>query len=65
VTGTTDAGPIDKQFALMKELFPVLKTIGIIYNSSSEVNSEVQAKQAEEIAKKWLGSKVWNNHFGE
>ena len=59
VTGTTDAGPIDKQFALMKELFPDLKTIGIIYNSS-EVNSEVQAKQAEEIAKE-MG---WEVKFG-
>ena len=59
VTGTTDAGPIDKQFAQMKELFPDLKTIGIIYNSS-EVNSEVQAKQAEEIAKE-MG---WEVKFG-
>ena len=50
VTGTTDAGPIDKQLELLKELYPDLKTLGIIYNSS-EVNSEVQAKQAEEIAK--------------
>ncbi len=59
VTGTTDAGPIDKQFALMEELFPDLKTVGIIYNSS-EVNSEVQDKQAEEIAKE-MG---WEVKFG-
>ena len=49
VSGTTDAGPIDKQLGLLKELFPEVKTLGILYNSS-EVNSEVQAKQAEEIA---------------
>ncbi len=50
VTGTTDAGPIDKQLELLHELYPDVKTLGIIYNSS-EVNSEVQATQAEEIAK--------------
>lgn len=59
VSGTTDAGPIDKQLALLKELFPEVKTLGILYNSS-EVNSEVQAKQAEEIAIE-LG---WEVRFG-
>lgn len=59
VTGTTDAGPIDKQLALLQEMFPEIKTLGIIYNSS-EVNSEVQAKQAEEIAKP-MG---WDVRFG-
>lgn len=59
VSGTTDAGPIDKQLALLKELFPEVKTLGILYNSS-EVNSEVQAKQAEEIALE-LG---WEVRFG-
>jgi putative ABC transport system substrate-binding protein len=49
VTGTTDAGPIDKQIALLLEMFPEFKKLGIIYNSS-EINSEVQAKQAEELA---------------
>ena len=28
VTGTTDAGPIDKQLELLKELYPDLKTLG-------------------------------------
>jgi putative ABC transport system substrate-binding protein len=59
VTGTTDAGPIDKQLALLQEMFPEIKTIGVIYNSS-EVNSEVQAKQAEEIAK----TMGWGVRFG-
>lgn len=59
ITGTTDAGPIDKQLELLKELFPNVKTLGILYNSS-EVNSEVQAKQAEEIAVA-LG---WEVRFG-
>ena len=51
VSGTTDAAPIDKQLALLMELFPDTKTLGIIYNSS-EVNSEIQAKQVEEEATK-------------
>ena len=59
VTGTTDAGPIDKQLALLQEMFPEIETLGVIYNSS-EVNSEVQAKQAEEIAK----SMGWEVRFG-
>lgn len=59
ISGTTDAGPIDKQLALLKEMFPEIKTLGVIFNSS-EVNSEVQAKQAEEIAKT-LG---WEIRFG-
>lgn len=59
VTGTTDAGPIDKQLALLQEMFPEIKTVGVIYNSS-EVNSEVQAKQAEEIAK----TMGWGVRFG-
>lgn len=59
VTGTTDAGPIDRQLALLQEMFPEIKTLGVIYNSS-EVNSEVQAKQAEEIAK----TMGWDVRFG-
>ncbi len=50
VTGVSDIGPIDKQIELVKELLPDAKVLGVIYNSS-EVNSEVQAKQAEEYAK--------------
>ena len=50
VTGVSDIGPIDEQIGLVKQLLPDAKVLGIIYNSS-EVNSEVQAKQAEEYAK--------------
>lgn len=50
ITGVSDAGPIDEQIALFQTLKPDIKTIGILYNSS-EVNSEIQAKQAEQIAK--------------
>lgn len=59
VTGTTDAGPIDKQLELLQEMFPDFKILGVIYNSS-EVNSEVQAKQAEELA----AAMGWEVEFG-
>lgn len=52
VTGTSDATPIDKQFALIKELLPDSKKVGIVYNTS-ELNSEVQVAQAKEISKKY------------
>lgn len=52
VTGVTDAGPIVEQIQLFTELDPEIKTIGVLYNSS-EVNSEVQAKQAAEAAKNY------------
>lgn len=44
VTGTQDRGPLDKQVALIKEIQPNAKKIGIIYNSS-EINSVIQAKR--------------------
>ena len=49
VTGVSDIGPIEDQINLCRRLLPEAKTIGIIYNSS-EVNSEVQAKEAEKYA---------------
>lgn len=50
VSGTSDLTPIKAQFDLMKEILPEVKTVGIMYNSS-ETNSEIQAKMAEECAK--------------
>lgn len=38
ITGTSDAIPVDQVFALMKQLTPDVKTIGMIYNLG-EVNS--------------------------
>lgn len=38
VTGATDAQPLNKQLALMRELVPHLKTLGVVYNPG-EVNS--------------------------
>ena len=53
ITGTSDAVPEDAlagQFELIKELVPDAKTVGIVY-ASGEVNSEVQVKDATEVAK--------------
>lgn len=47
VTGTHDRGPLDKQVALIREIQPDVKTIGILYNSS-EINSVIQAKRLRE-----------------
>ena len=49
VTGTSDLTPVAKQMELITELVPEAKTVGVIY-TTSEVNTEVQVKMAEEAA---------------
>lgn len=49
VTGTSDAAPIDKQFQLIKDIFPDAKKIGILYNTS-ESNSQIQVDNAKKIS---------------
>ncbi|HWP97876.1 MAG TPA: ABC transporter substrate-binding protein [Syntrophomonadaceae bacterium] len=49
VTGTNDMNPVKDQLQLIKDLVPKAKNVGIIYNSS-EVNSQVQVKIADEAA---------------
>ena len=51
VTGTSDLNPVEGQAALIKQLVPSVKTVGVIYNSS-EVNSEVQVGLLKNAAKK-------------
>lgn len=51
VSGTTDMNPIDKQMALIVQLFPDAKTVGVIYNSSED-NSKIQADMAKEEMEK-------------
>lgn len=51
VTGTSDATPTDKQLELFKQIDPNVKKVAIIYNTS-EANSEVQVKKAQEIGEK-------------
>lgn len=52
VTGTSDATPIEKQFNLIKELFPDAVNIGMLYNTS-EINSEVQVNNAKDISEEF------------
>ncbi len=42
VSGTSDLAPLDKQAAIIKELFPGVKQVGILY-CSAEANSKYQA----------------------
>lgn len=44
VTGTSDLAPLDQQAAMIKELVPTAKNVGIIY-CSSEKNSKYQVEQ--------------------
>lgn len=50
VTGTHDRGLLDKQVALIKEIQPNIKKLGIIYNSS-EINSVIQAQKLKDACK--------------
>lgn len=50
LSGTSDAISIENQLKLLKQINPDAKNVGFIFNTS-EVNSEVQLKQAKEIAK--------------
>ncbi len=52
VTGTSDATPLEKQFTLLKKIYPDAKKIGIIYNIG-EQNSEIQVAQAKDLAGKF------------
>lgn len=38
VTGATDAQPVEKQFEMMLDILPQLKTVGVVYNPG-EINS--------------------------
>ena len=48
-TGTSDLNPVVDQLALLAEIAPDAKTVGVVY-SSGEVNSEVQVDLAKEAA---------------
>lgn len=49
ITGTSDMTPIDKQFALIKQLFHEATKIGFVYNLDED-NSLVQLQIAQEVA---------------
>lgn len=50
-TGVSDVAPIDIQVALIKEILPEAKNIGVLYNTG-EANSPVQIEIAEREAEK-------------
>lgn len=47
VSGTSDLAPLDQQAAMLTELLPNAKTVGLLY-CSAEANSEYQVKVVEE-----------------
>ena len=49
ITGASDLNPVADQLALLMEIAPDTKTVGIVY-SSGEINAEVQVEAAEEAA---------------
>lgn len=51
VSGTSDLAPIDEQEAMLKELLPDAKTVGILY-CSAEPNCKYQAEKFEEALDK-------------
>lgn len=51
ISGTSDLAPIDQQAVMLKELFPDVKKVGIVY-CSAEPNSAYQAKLFEEALEK-------------
>ena len=51
ISGTSDLAPIDEQEAMLKELVPDAKTVGLLY-CSAEPNSAYQAKLFAEALKK-------------
>ena len=44
VTGTHDRGPLDKQVALIREIQPNIKKLGVMYNAG-EINSLIQVER--------------------
>lgn len=56
LTGTTDMAPVADQIALIKEINPDVKSVGVLYNTS-EINSAVQLEIAKEAAEK-LGLEI-------
>ena len=52
ISGTSDLAPLDQQAAMLNELFPDAKTVGILY-CSSEANSVYQSKTITPLLEKF------------
>lgn len=49
VTGTSDLNPVDRQLALVREIAPAARRVGVLYNAG-EANSVVQVAWARDVA---------------
>lgn len=63
VTGTSDLPPLDQQAAMIKEILPDTKTVGIIY-CSREDNSKYQVEEVTKYLEE-MGIKVTSYSFAE
>lgn len=52
VTGVSDAAPLELQLALIREILPDAKKIGLLYNLG-EINGQIQVEQVRELAPKF------------
>ncbi|NPA44067.1 MAG: ABC transporter substrate-binding protein [Chlorobi bacterium] len=52
ITGTSDQWPYDKQFELIRDIFPNAKKIGVVLNPG-EANTEASMKKIKEVSKKY------------
>ncbi|HEY8531877.1 MAG TPA: ABC transporter substrate-binding protein [Limnochorda sp.] len=50
VTGTSDLNPVDRQLALVREVAPSARRVGVLYNAG-EANSVVQVEWARNVAR--------------
>ncbi len=60
ISGTSDLAPLSEQAAMIKELFPDTKTVGILY-CSAEANSQYQANVVkDELDKLGISSELYS-----
>ena len=63
VSGTSDLAPLDEQAAMVKELFPEAKKVGLLY-CSAEANSLYQVEVvADELEKLGIESKAFHSQI--
>ena len=58
ISGTSDLAPLDQQAAMLKELFPDAKKVGLLY-CSSEANSIYQCTEVEKYLKDYGYEVEW------
>ena len=58
ISGTSDLAPLDQQAAMLKELFPDAKNVGLLY-CSAEPNSVYQCTEVEKFLKEYGYEVTW------